>query len=308
MTDLNALRDPTRTTDIRRRYQAELKRRLRRIRSLVWATVATNDALGLGAPSPIGLQVRAEPALRFDFPTTTAKLGAFMEWLATAEALELFEFGVGPGGMLEGVPAWQAEHVRQVYARAIAQADVAMRRAVARLPVGRGRRRPFLPAGQPIFIIQEPLHAEALEALFTRNFRELKGITAAMDQRISRVLADAFVANDSPTVAARALVREVGLAEARAATMAQTELVRVHAEATLNRLAQHRVPNVRAMGEFVTAGDERVCPDCLELELGPLFTIDEARGIIPVHTGCRCRWDPILVPARDSGLEVRRAA
>lgn len=50
--------------------------------------------------------------------------------------------------------------------------------------------------------------------------------------------------------------------------------------------------SVRDDMEFATAGDDRVCPECFELE-SQVFTVEEARGIIPVHPGCRCAWIPI---------------
>ena len=57
--------------------------------------------------------------------------------------------------------------------------------------------------------------------------------------------------------------------------------------------------------KFVTAGDERVCPICLDLEISDrfglgsgVFPVDSTDGIIPVHPRCRCRW--VLVRVRQA--------
>lgn len=42
--------------------------------------------------------------------------------------------------------------------------------------------------------------------------------------------------------------------------------------------------------EFTTQGDDKVCPEC-ELLAGEEYTVDEARGVIPVHPNCRCTWE-----------------
>lgn len=43
------------------------------------------------------------------------------------------------------------------------------------------------------------------------------------------------------------------------------------------------------MVKFKTAGDEFVCGICEDLE-DETYTIDEARGVIPVHPNCRCEF------------------
>lgn len=40
--------------------------------------------------------------------------------------------------------------------------------------------------------------------------------------------------------------------------------------------------------DIVTAGDDRVCDDCLEIERNNPYSIEEAMNLIPVHSLCRC--------------------
>jgi SPP1 gp7 family putative phage head morphogenesis protein len=73
--------------------------------------------------------------------------------------------------------------------------------------------------------------------------------------------------------------------------LARTEIIRAHAEGTLNNFELAGLENVELQAEFLTAGDDRVCPICSALS-GKIYSIKEARGIIPVHPNCRCTWLP----------------
>jgi hypothetical protein len=70
-----------------------------------------------------------------------------------------------------------------------------------------------------------------------------------------------------------------------AAQQARQEL----AEAQLE-LAQAIEPDVF---KIETAGDDRVCKICLAAA-EDTYTLDEARGLLPLHPRCRCAWQPSL--------------
>ena len=53
------------------------------------------------------------------------------------------------------------------------------------------------------------------------------------------------------------------------------------------------IKGVKAKVEWVTAGDDRVCEECAGLE-AEVFTLDQARGLIPLHPNCRCAWIPVV--------------
>ena len=88
-----------------------------------------------------------------------------------------------------------------------------------------------------------------------------------------------------------------------AITVGATSIVGIVADAFLNRVVDFGISLVSAVAEaqFTTQGDDRVCPECQRLEEqdngnGPgVYTIQEARGIIPVHFGCRCGWTAIVL-------------
>jgi len=61
------------------------------------------------------------------------------------------------------------------------------------------------------------------------------------------------------------------------------------------------VEGVRIQAEFVTVGDDRVCPDCLDLASGGPYTLKEIEGMIPAHPMCRC----IALPLRPGQQQSR---
>ena len=136
-------------------------------------------------------------------------------------------------------------------------------------------------------VIASPFHRTRLQSLYTRNFNELRGINDAMGQAVSRELTDGLAAGIGPLPLARRLAGRVdGIGIARARTMARTEIIRANAEGQLATFEQFGALEVNLEAEFQTVGDDDVCPQCLDLEADNPYTIEEARGIIPVHPNC----------------------
>lgn len=81
----------------------------------------------------------------------------------------------------------------------------------------------------------------------------------------------------------------------RARTIARTEISGAHANATLNGLQISGVRTVEALVEFALNqnGPAKPCPICVDLA-GNIYTIEAARGIIPVHPNCQCGWLPVV--------------
>lgn len=268
----NARQDPTKTTVLRRRFERDLVRRFRTIITLVREGIVDRNALVLNQPMPT-----------FDFPTSTRKVAAFMQWLRRAENQHILE-------IIEGTPvdsaaqrAWTSTYIRSAYQKGTQQAG-----SLAQAQ-GVDMSQRFIDAA-----FFRPIHADAVGLIYTRVFRDLKGITDAMDTKISRVLAQAMIEGKGMEATARAITKEVeNIGIIRARVLARTETIRAHATATLNTYTELGAEGVTIMSEFATAGDAAVCPKCEALE-GTEYTIQEAHGIIPVHPNCRCAWLPVI--------------
>ena len=160
----------------------------------------------------------------------------------------------------------------------------------------------FYLGGQSQFLnsaFAQPETLSKIELIYTRAYNDLKGVTDAMDQNMSRVLANGLAAGQNPTQIASEMtkqVKKIGIVRARA--IARTEIISAHAEGQLDAFEKLGVAEVGVMAEWVTGGDP--CELCAELE-GVVMTVVEARGLIPRHPNCKCSWIPANVGESKKG-------
>lgn len=287
-------RDPTMTTGLRGRYTAEMRRRMRRIKALVLESVVVHDALRLKQTAPVSPGVlfgAAQAAGRYDFPSDIpGKAAAFMAWLRKAIEDELLGIVQGDVRNVVSRDGWQDVYVRAAYGAGLAAADAALKRL--------GLDVPDLSISAAFNL---PVHADTLAILFSRNFEELKGVSEAMATQISRALSEGLAQGLGPREIGKLMGDAIdGLTRTRGELISRTEIIRAWNESALNRYEQFGIPGVTAQVEFATAGDDNVCKVCKGLAKqdnghGPgIFTLAEARGVIPVHPRCRCAWLPVV--------------
>jgi len=272
-------RDPTRTTTLRAAYARAFSVRFTQLKRRIRQAIVEGDLLRLGnGAGLLGL------AGNYDFTTDAGKLQAFAEWLEGAIGEELFQ-----GAAEFNAGLWTNIYIKRAYMTALTQSNGRLASLAGLLGTETGAAA-----------LLTPFHVDALQLLYTRNFAELKGITEAMSQQISRVLADGLAQGQGPPQLAKLIsgrVDKIGITRAR--VLARTEIIHTHAEATLNNYARYGIQGVRAQAEFRTAG-EGVCQQCQELAardfgFGPgVYPLERARGVIPAHPSCRCAWLPVL--------------
>lgn len=284
--------DPTKTAMIRRRFEAEARRRFRELEKRIRREIVDKDGFGLIDPDP---NVRPLVANRgsFEFTRSSEKVDAFMQWLEQAERDEILTVAEGTPVTRSGSRAWTNKYVESAYQRGIAQAGQRLRKG------GVDVEESWIRGA-----FNRPIHADRIGLIYTRAYRELRGIGEAMDAAISRSLATSLTEGVGAREIARRLtsdVRRVGLTRAR--VLARTETIAAHAEATINSYDEAGVEGVEVESEFTTSRDDRVCPQCEALE-GRTYTLDEARGVIPVHPNCRCAWIPVV--RGGSGITLNR--
>ena len=301
--------DPTRTLTLRKSFEADMARRFRILRRLIWESVAVNDCFGLikkKEPSIQGfLFNQAIPPKAFAFKTSSQKIDGFMAWLQDETDKHILNPKAGlivRRGPLKAVTGgqgnWTDLYIESGYKKGIARGSQELKKA------GIGGAIEKRAIDSAFFA---PVHADSVGNLYTRTFNELKGITNAMDQQISRSLAEGLAEGRNPRQIARILmnrIEKVGElattdslgrfipALRRARTLARTEIIRAHHTATINSYASAGLEGVRVKAEWSTAGDDRVCPICESME-GKVFKLDVAMGMIPAHPNCRC----VAIPA-----------
>jgi SPP1 gp7 family putative phage head morphogenesis protein len=237
----------------------------------------------------------------FDFATDPDKIDHFQKWLQRQINLHILETRTNTGNPSLKKP-WLAPRLINAYKIGLARAYTDVKRAGGSPPtVGlnltpemkrtmdsayeAGKLQRHLEAGMAV-------STRKVALIYTRAYHDLQGITQDMSTKLSRILATGMINGDSPHSIARKMVQQIsGISLRRARLIATTELTNAHAEGTLDGLQALGVRWVSALVEFHIK-DNRACPKCKALD-GKRFTIDEARGKIAVHPGCRCCWIPV---------------
>jgi SPP1 gp7 family putative phage head morphogenesis protein len=272
--------DPTKTTVLRKKFERDMVRRWKMLIDAIRVEVVEKD--GFGLKSNLGA---------FDFPRDAQKVDEFIKWLKKEQKKGVLEIIEG-AGQAAGEKAWHNLYLRSAYQKGLAEAAAKMRKAGAKITsrwVDAGFRRPF--------------HADAAGLLYTRTYGDLKGITDAVDSRISRLLTRGLIEGKGFMELADEMaetIESVGIHRSR--VLVRTETISAHSEASLNTYQEAGIAGVSVKSEFITAQDNRVCPKCQELE-GQVYSIEEARGVIPVHPNCRCAWVPVIEDA--TGVDLR---
>lgn len=219
----------------------------------------------------------------FDFPTKTRKVQAFMDWLDMMEERGILEITRGESMQSAARKSWQNVYLRSAYQKGMAGAVYQMRRGGVQV------EDRWIDAG-----FYRPIHADAVGLIYTRAYSDLEGITKAMDTKLSRTLAQGMVEGLGMDELADRVDEDIdSIGIARSRVLARTETIRAHADATLNTYDEAEIEGVIVESEFATAGDDHVCPKCEKLE-GKVYTLAQARGVIPVHPNCRCAWIPVV--------------
>lgn len=287
--------DPTHTTALRNAFVREMKRRFNELTMAIYTAVLVNDCFGLKT-NVSTFQLNIPERGEFAFTRSSQKVEAFMIWLrrqVDKGLLTIHEYEqIGSAANA----AWTNLYVADSYKRGVIRARQELKKA--------GYSVPSIDESGGIDVVMgAPFHLDRVGLMFTRVFEELKGITAAMDSQISRVLAQGIADGDGVKVLTKKLLNTIegggdklGVkdtlgrvipAKRRAEVMVRTELIRAHHLATIQEYRNWGVLGITVLGEWKTAGDERVCAECEKLE-GRHFTLDEIEPMIPLHPQCRC--------------------
>lgn len=311
--------DPTRTTALRNAFVADMSRRFNELKRVIKKAIVDEDCFGLKDPTPalVGVWVDLPGRKAFAFPRSADKVKAFMAWLQQQEKAGLLQtaqyaqLGVGVEA------AWTNIYIQDSYKRGMLRGRYEMGKAG--FPVN-----PLNSTGDIMASMSTPFHIDRLGLLYSRTFEELKGITAAMDTQISRILADGIGQGDGPALLARKMLAAIDGSEAgtlgitdrlgrfipaqrRATIMARTEIIRAHHGAMVQEYRNWGVAGVHVKAEFVTAEDERVCEECMKYETEGPYTLEQVETLIPIHPQCRCIAIPTMpeapkIPVEDTSL------
>ncbi len=309
--------DPSRTITLRRMFTAELLRRFDRVRHKIIKLIVEENAFGLDTTNNqirnednediMGSDKKAKVGLllvwgvdgldtnglsqkvenqRFKFRSTAKQVEAFQKWLATQIKVDIIS--------KQMTDKYWEKFVEDGYRRGAGRAFDDVRKASLATEAGAGvsdffagTRAEFLRSsfGRPVAI-------NKVKLLAARTFSDIKNVTDVMATQIRRELVDGLVKGDNPRTIARAITKKVDtIGKTRAEQIARTEIIRAHAEGQLDSMEALGVEEVNVMVEWSTAGDDRVCPRCIDMD-GAVLQVKESHGLIPRHVLCRCAFIP----------------
>lgn len=252
--------EPTRTRTVRNNYAQRLRGAWDRIETALRTGIEDRDAFGL-ATGREALQPTPPRRRDFRFTRDSDKIEAFQEWLDTQTDREILDAFGG-----------ENRHIRRAYKRGVTDADTELR--VANV---------VTQTGQASAVMQLPVHRRQLQALYTRNFGALTGMTEATANQMRRVLAEELAVGSGPREVARQLSDRIdAVGRTRATVIARTEVMHSHNRARAVEWQRHDVDQVG----ILIAPD--ACPQCQALKAGEPYTIDDAPALLPQHPNCRC--------------------
>ena len=298
--------DPTRTLTLRNAFSRAFAGRFRRLGAELSKLLVEEDAFGLKKRS-FRTQVLTDEALgslfasntRWSFLDNPEKLKEFTEWLSeevdrliVPEDDRYWEDFITQG--------WIRGH-----SRAYEQVASVRGRSVFEAAFG-GLKQQFLTT-----TLGRPETIEKVQILITGAKASITGMAEDLKNQVVRELAEGLTQGDNPKTIARRLNTRLNISKRRSKAIAQTNIIRAHAEGQLNSMEALGVEEVSAAVEWSTAGDNRVCPLCSPLS-GVVRSIQKAKGLIPRHVNCRCTWIPANVGESQktqlrSQAEIRRA-
>lgn len=293
----------------------ELKRRFNELSRVIKETVVDRDCFGLEDENILMMKMTPAPRKAFKFVRSADKVAAFKKWLQQQINKELIQVAdaeqVGQG--VEG--AWTNKYIYDSYKRGLMRSRDEMKLSGMDIPA-------VETTGGIDIAMSNPFHLDRVGLLYSRVYSALKGITDSMDSMISQILAQGMADGDNPRLLARKIVSAIdgsgagtlGItdrlgrfipARRRAEIMARTEIIRAHHQATIQEYRNWGVAGVKVVAEFRTAGDDRVCKQCEQLDKN-IYSLDEIEDKIPVHPQCRCIAIPLSVRERREKIKAKR--
>lgn len=273
--------DPSRTLTLRRRYLNEMKRRFGAIKTATRKLVKDDDAFGLAEEERESIFNRSR---EFAFLSSTEKIAAFKTWLQSQIDAGILTTDAS------GQP-WQNTYIESAYRKGYERSYMDVNRA------GLLQDDNFFGGMKSQWMAEAFSSKETVDKiglLYTRAYEALEGVTMTMSNEMGRILASAIAQGQGPAETAKQMLARVdGLTAKRAFMIARTEAIYAHAEGQLDSFQRLGVDEVGVMAEILTAGDDRVCPICISYE-GKTYKIEDARGMIPFHPGCRCCYIPAI--------------
>jgi len=272
--------DPSQTTVLRNTFAKDMRKLFNELIKVIYKSVYTNDCFKRN------LNVNMEATDNVLGTSDSENIEYFLLWLQNQINIGILEKNTFQ-------KYWTNKYVYEAYIRGLQRA-----------------RKDMIKNGMDVQSIENitteissgTFHNDTVNILYSRVYNELKAITDDLMNKVSLVLSQGMLKNDNAKTLALEIIAVInGLNKdminigqfvpsiQRAELLARTNIIRAFAEAQLREYENWGVYKLGVMAEILTAGDDKVCEKCYSLE-GKVYTIEEAKGLIPFHPSCRCIW------------------
>lgn len=275
-------KDPTRTITLRNQFSQALAKRFNQLKKDIKIKIVDEDYFG--AQKETNKEYNTFTTNEYSYPNSPEKIAGFLSWLKIMQDQGILE----TTRTFQGEEVWINQYIQSAYKKGISQANADIR--------GMGFQN-LVPVMTPELLNSTfalPVHEDAVNALYIRDFTSLEGITADMDAAISDVLAMGIAEGRSPAELARLINRKVDdIGIMRAKRLARTEIVRAHNIASINdyeRLSE--IIGEPILFEWWTANDGKVRPRHQAWH-GKIMTKRAALSRLG-EPNCRCTILPFL--------------
>ncbi len=200
--------------------------------------------------------------------------------------------------------AWWRKVIRVAYSRGVVAGFTDLKAIAPITPL-----QPFAQLATElgkIAVVRE-LADQSLAVLVDRVVSELGLTTSRSVTHLNGELGTLLASGKSPRQIASELVADVirSLNHNLVRTM-QTETTRAFAWGKLDAANLLGLENVTVKAEIHGINDTRRCVRCQEID-GAVFSVSEARSIIPLHPACRCTYILISEAEADKKEQLRRS-
>jgi len=214
-------------------------------------------------------------------------------------------------------PNWQAQYQLQSYQRGIERGMASLRAqginvpdlstatttAASLTPASFTATPSLATAGA---IIQQPIHQESLEFLYSRSYDKLKGWTDAMTGQTREILTDGVQRGLGITEITKQMVERIGVAKSSAERIARTETIQSFQRAQINNATQVSDElGEQILVRWITADDGRV-RDLHASWHGEVMTPQEAMRRINISPyNCRCATIDVIEEANTPEIQEK---
>lgn len=274
-------RDPTQTTMLTRQWEREFEKRWDRVTKAMIREIVKKDGLGL----------KTNLGGRFEFSTDPQRVLAFEAWASNEIDKHLLNGSKKLSRDEAADRFWGNSWANAAYRRGLINGSGQVRRGGATVSEGYIKNA-----------ITRTRHAEAMRQIHSRTYEELAGIGKEAARQMGVAMAEALASGRGVAEIAAAIRDRVDkIGKARSRLIARTEVISAYNEAEIGVYEDAGLKGIRLIPEWLTAEDMRVCPQCEEMSQRS-WTIETARGVLPLHPRCRCSWAPIIQDGKGISL------